>query len=81
MKKKFTEEELTAFRVFGQKGPVSYPTSQAAAAKAFTTIQKYLTGDERSRLSTAQSHAVDVGEGRREFDNLWNKVKVRLRLD
>lgn len=78
---RFTKEELTAFKVYFDKGPVNYPTSQRAADQARSKIEPYLTGEEKTALAIAWSHATMVGEGRREFDSVCKKIKNRLKLD
>lgn len=69
---------LTAFRVMSNKGPVNLPTSQMAYSNAYRFVEPFLTEDEINKLGTARSHALDVGEGRGEWDAACKSIYERL---
>lgn len=75
---RFDPEFLTAWRVYKNKGPVNYPTSQRAADRAYRVVKEYLTPEEQSKLAIAWSHATFTGEGRSEFDGVCKKIEERL---
>lgn len=66
------------FRVFASKGCVDIESVQRKAQSAYLRLEPHLTKDEIDRLSTARSHALDVGEGREEFDEVCQEIGKRL---
>lgn len=67
----------TAFRIFKNKAPVNYPTSQRAADQAYSVIYDFLTKGETTKISIARGHAW-IGESRREFDSVMKDIESRL---
>lgn len=67
-----------ALRTVSHKGPVRYPGAQAQFETAYRVLAPHLTDDERLALFTARSHALDVGEGRDEFDLVMGEIRARL---
>lgn len=66
------------FERYAAKGPVNIPGAQKSAHQAYEEFKHLLTPEEKSRLSTARGHALDVGEGRGEFDRVCADIRKRL---
>ncbi len=79
---KFNKQELEAFRVLAHKGPVpNCKGCEAKVKKAWPVVSHYFTDSERSRLSTAESHAKFTHEGRGEWDRVMGKALDRIGVD
>lgn len=79
MKKiKFSKEEIQAFKLYFDKGPVDRESSQRCANNAKNKIKMYLTYFEISSLETARDHSLNCSEGREEWDQISNQIKKRL---
>lgn len=77
----FSVAERRAFRVLFEKGPVGYERVQTQVERARRLVDRYLLPAEQANLGTARSHALDVGEGRREWDEVCERIRQRLGLE
>lgn len=68
----------TLFERYASKAPVNVPGPQRSADMAYRDIKYLLLPHEQSALSVARGHAVDVKEGRQEFDNVCAEIRKRL---
>lgn len=66
------------FRIFQAKGPVVYDGVQRRFWQACRNIQHLLTDEEYTKLFVARCHAINVGEGREEWDSICKEVEKRL---
>ena len=66
------------FDRFAAKGPVNIPGAQKSAHQAYEDLKHLFTQEEKNHLSTARGHALDVGEGRGEWDRVCAQIRKRL---
>ena len=65
---------------FLQKGPVDIPSVEYKIWSDANVehVKQFLTQREYTELLIARSHAVDVGEGRGEWDDIAEKIRKRI---
>lgn len=69
---------VEVLRSYQDHAPVDLPGPQRQAQAAWRLLKPLLLSDEIRHLGTALSHALDVGEGRREFDRVMDEIRARL---
>lgn len=67
-----------AFDVYAAKAQVALPGPRRTAERMRRVFEYLLHPGERRELGTALSHALDVGEGRQEFDEVCARIRRRL---
>lgn len=65
---------------FLQKGPVDIPSVQYKiwSPAIIEYVRNIITDEEWFQLGIAHGHAVDVGEGRGEWDDIAGRIRERL---